>query len=174
MGLKFATKLHVKGPVAVGDSRIVVQQAQGLINCNQPNLQRRLTEYEDLKMHFAAVKLIHDKRLFNQAADYLTSKTLVLGESWVLDDTVEIVHLHLVSRILEKIMRPSEIPDTPATDVVRSDQVEIGTSISESLAAAAEALMVMMRSRAEADLEFRSPVGQSEYQDECWRRIKFH
>ncbi|OWY94412.1 LOW QUALITY PROTEIN: reverse transcriptase [Phytophthora megakarya] len=79
LGLKLAMKYDVKELVAVGDSRIVVQHAQGLINCNQPNLQRRLAEYEDLRKNFVSVKLIHVKREFNQAADYLTSKTLVLG-----------------------------------------------------------------------------------------------
>ncbi|OWY95138.1 hypothetical protein PHMEG_00034936 [Phytophthora megakarya] len=116
-------KYCVKELVAVSDSRIVVQQAQGLINCNQPNLQRRLAEYEVLR------KNLH---------------------SWELDDPDEIVHLRLVSRIPEKIMKPSEIPGTPMTDVVDSDQVEteVGspdtdTGIPESLTTAAEALMVM-------------------------------
>ncbi|OWZ05803.1 hypothetical protein PHMEG_00022039 [Phytophthora megakarya] len=173
------TMYDVKELVAVGDSRIVVQQAQGLINCNQPNLQRRLAEYEDLRKDFVSVKLIHVKREFNQAADYLTSKTLVLGESWELDDPDEIVHLRLVSRIPEKTMKPSEIPGTPVTDAVDSDQVKLevdspDAGIPESLATAAEALMVMTRSRAEADAGSRTPVDQSGYQDERWRRIKVH
>ncbi|OWY92984.1 LOW QUALITY PROTEIN: hypothetical protein PHMEG_00037778, partial [Phytophthora megakarya] len=160
----------------IGDSRIVVQQAQGLINCNQPNLQRRLAEYDDLRKNFVSVKLIHVKREFNQAADYLTSKTLVLGKSWELDDPDEIVH-HV--SIPEKIMKPSEIPSTPVTDAVRSDQVELGADssdagIPESLATAAEALMVMTMSRTEADAGSRTPVDQSGYQDERWGRIKVH
>ncbi|OWY95026.1 reverse transcriptase [Phytophthora megakarya] len=143
LGLKLAMQYDVKELVAVGDSQIVVQQAQGLINCNQPNLQRRLAEYEDLRKNFVSVKLIHVKREFNQAADYLTSKALVLGESWDLDVPDEIVHLRLVSRITEKIMKPSEVLSTPVTDAVRSDQVELGTcnskaEIPESLATAAE------------------------------------
>ncbi|OWZ07367.1 hypothetical protein PHMEG_00020249 [Phytophthora megakarya] len=145
-GVTLAMKYDVKELVAVGDSRIVVQQAQSLINCKQPNLQRRLAEYEDLRKNFMSVKLIHVKREFNQAADYLTSKSLVLGESWELDDPDEIVNLRLVSRIPEKIMKPSEIPSTPATDAVRSDQAELGADspdarIPESLATAAETLM---------------------------------
>ncbi|OWZ08690.1 reverse transcriptase [Phytophthora megakarya] len=147
LGLKLAMKNDVKELVAVGDSRIVVQQAQGLINCNQPNLQRRLAEYEDLRKNVVSVKLIHVKREFNQAADYLTSKTLVLGESWELDNPDEIVHLRLVSRIPEKVMKPSEIPSTSATDAVCSDQVRLGVDILDAgipvcLATATEALMV--------------------------------
>ncbi|OWZ02640.1 LOW QUALITY PROTEIN: hypothetical protein PHMEG_00025762, partial [Phytophthora megakarya] len=140
-----------------------------------PNLQRRLAEYEDLRKNFVSVKLIHVKREFNQAADYLTSKTLVLGESWELDDPDEIAYVS----IPEKIMKPSEIPGTPATDVVCSNQGELRTNsadagIPESLATAAEALMVMTRSRAEVDACSRTPVDQSGYQDERWRRIKVH
>ncbi|OWZ06661.1 reverse transcriptase [Phytophthora megakarya] len=126
LGLKLTMKCGVNELVVVGDFRIVVQQAQGLINCNQSNLQRRLAEYEDLIKSFVSVKLIHVKREFNQAADYLTSKTFVLGESWELDDPDEIVHLRFISRIPEKIMKPSENPGTPVTDVVRSDQAELG------------------------------------------------
>ncbi|OWY99602.1 hypothetical protein PHMEG_00029370 [Phytophthora megakarya] len=175
LGLKLAMKYDVKELVAVGDSRIVVQQAQGLINCNQPNLQRRSAEYEDLKKNFVSVKWIHVKREFNQ--DYLTSKTLVLGESWELDDPDEIVHLRLVSRIPERIMKPSEIPGTPVTDTVASNQVKLevdspDTGIPESLATAAEALMVMTRSRAEADGNPRNPVDQSGYQDELKKVLK--
>ncbi|OWY92188.1 hypothetical protein PHMEG_00038910 [Phytophthora megakarya] len=156
MGLKLAMKYDLKELEAVGDSRIIVQQAQGLINCNQPNLQRRLAEYEDLRKNFVLVRLVHVKREFNQAADYLTTKTLVLGKSWELEDPDgEIVHLWFVSRIPEKIMKSSEIPGTPVSDAVRSDQAEHGTCNSdagmpEALATAA-ALIVMTRSRAEAD-----------------------
>ncbi|OWY99359.1 hypothetical protein PHMEG_00029643 [Phytophthora megakarya] len=153
LGLKLAMKFDVKELVA-------------------PNLQRRLAEYEDLSKDIVSVRLIHVKREFNQAADYLTSKTLEL------DDPDEIVHLRLVSKIPEKIMKPSEIPGTHATDVVCPNQVELGTgnpgAIPESLAAAAEVLMVMTRPRAEADTGSWTLLGQSGYQDERWRRIKAH
>ncbi|OWZ02405.1 reverse transcriptase [Phytophthora megakarya] len=160
LGLEFTMKYDVKELVAVGDSRIVVQLIHGLINCNQPNLQRRLAEYEDLRKNFVSVKLIHVKREFNQAADYLTSKTLNPGSSMTLD---EIVHLRLVSRIPEKVTKPSEIPDIPVTDAARSDQVKLGVDspdagIPESLATAAEALMVMTRSRTETGVGSRTPV----------------
>ncbi|OWY95734.1 reverse transcriptase [Phytophthora megakarya] len=74
-------------------------------------------------------------------------------------------------------MKPSESSSTPATDAVCSDQAELGvddTGIPESLATAAEALMVMTRSCAEADARSRTPVDQSGYQNERWRRIKVH
>ncbi|OWZ10209.1 LOW QUALITY PROTEIN: hypothetical protein PHMEG_00016972 [Phytophthora megakarya] len=74
--LKGDFRKGIQDIVVVGDSRIVIQQVQGLINCNQPNLQRRLAECEALKKRFQTVRLVHMKREFNQAADYLTSKTL--------------------------------------------------------------------------------------------------
>ncbi|ETO85551.1 hypothetical protein F444_00788 [Phytophthora nicotianae P1976] len=43
-GLKLAREHDIQDLVVVGDSRIVIQQVQGLINCNQRNLQRRLAE----------------------------------------------------------------------------------------------------------------------------------
>ncbi|POM61479.1 reverse transcriptase [Phytophthora palmivora] len=79
-GLRMALEHGIRELVVVGDSRIAIQQAQGLIDCNQPNLQRRLAEFESLKTKFQTLKLVHVKREFNQAADYLTSKTLALGK----------------------------------------------------------------------------------------------
>ncbi|OWZ22321.1 hypothetical protein PHMEG_0002982 [Phytophthora megakarya] len=101
-GLKLALMFDAKELVVVGGSRIIVQQAQGLINCNQSNLQRRLAEYEGLRKNVVSMKLIHVKCEFNQAAGYLTSKTLVLVGSWELNVPDEIVHLRLVSRIPER------------------------------------------------------------------------
>ncbi|KAG6619905.1 reverse transcriptase [Phytophthora cinnamomi] len=88
-GLSLALEHGILDIVVVGDSRIAIQQAQGLLYCNQPNLQRKLAEYEVLKTWFKSVRLIHVKREFNQAADYLTSKTLALGESSNVEDTDE-------------------------------------------------------------------------------------
>ncbi|KAE9316774.1 hypothetical protein PR003_g18641 [Phytophthora rubi] len=80
-GLTLASERDIQDLVVVGDSRIVIQQVQGLINCNQPNLQRRLSEVGMLKEKFTSMRLAHIKREYNQAADYVTSKTLALGAS---------------------------------------------------------------------------------------------
>ncbi|OWZ07994.1 hypothetical protein PHMEG_00019534 [Phytophthora megakarya] len=53
----------------------------------------RLAECETLKKRFLTVRLVHMKREFNQPADYLTSKTLVQGESWTVQDDLEKRHL---------------------------------------------------------------------------------
>ncbi|POM61219.1 hypothetical protein PHPALM_29801, partial [Phytophthora palmivora] len=110
-GLTLAIEQGVQDIVVVGDSRIAIQQAQGLINCNQPNLQRKLAEYEVLKTKFKSVRLVHVKREFNQAADCLTSKTLALGESWKVEDADERTHLQLVSKIHERLVKPKLLPN---------------------------------------------------------------
>ncbi|EGZ22946.1 hypothetical protein PHYSODRAFT_433305, partial [Phytophthora sojae] len=105
-GLKRTSERGVEDLIAVGDSRIVIQQVQGLINGNQPNLKRRLVVYEVLRTKFKTVQLVHVKRLYNQAADYLTLKTLALGKSWQVEDAGERSHLQLVSRIPELVKKP--------------------------------------------------------------------
>ncbi|OWZ02027.1 LOW QUALITY PROTEIN: reverse transcriptase [Phytophthora megakarya] len=65
-GLAMALERGIQD-IVVGDSRIVIQQVQVLINCNQPNIQRRLAEYEALKKRFQTIRLVHMKREFNQA-----------------------------------------------------------------------------------------------------------
>ncbi|OWZ06988.1 hypothetical protein PHMEG_00020680 [Phytophthora megakarya] len=75
---------------------IVIQQAQGLIGCPQPNLQRRLAAYEALRLKFDSVRLAYIKRDYNQAAYYPTTKT------------DEQMHLKSVSRVPEKIMKIPE------------------------------------------------------------------
>ncbi|OWZ07057.1 reverse transcriptase [Phytophthora megakarya] len=114
-GLELAADRGFKDVVVVGDSRIVIQQAQGLIGCHQSNLQRRLAEYEALKVKFGSVRLVHVKRDYNQAADYLTMKTLALGKAWVVEDADELMHLKFVSRIPDKIMM------TPGTSERKDD-----------------------------------------------------
>ncbi|GMF49338.1 unnamed protein product [Phytophthora fragariaefolia] len=88
--------------------------AQGLINCNQPNLQWRLVENKTLKVKFKSVQLVHVKRDYNQAADYVTSKTLVLGESWQVEDAEELRYLEQVSQIPEKLTKSKASPNVPS------------------------------------------------------------
>ncbi|POM71380.1 Reverse transcriptase [Phytophthora palmivora] len=144
-GLTLAIERGVQDVVVVGDSRIAIQQAQGLINCNQPNLQRKLAEYEVLKTKFKSVRLVHVKRAFNQAAHYLTSKTLALGESWKVEDAGERKHLQLVSKIHEKLVKPKVLLSAG----IQKDDPQGVETLSE-------------------------PMGPLEYQAERWRRIKVH
>ncbi|GMF49721.1 unnamed protein product [Phytophthora fragariaefolia] len=57
-----------------------------------------------LKVKFKSVKLVHVKRDYNQAVDYLTSKTLAQGGSWQIEDAEELRHLKQMSKIPEKLM----------------------------------------------------------------------
>ncbi|OWZ10734.1 hypothetical protein PHMEG_00016366 [Phytophthora megakarya] len=91
----------------------VTQQAQGFIGCHQPNLERCLAEYEALKTKFASVRLVHVKRDYNQAADYLTTNTLALGKAWLVEDADELMHLKVVSRIPEKGDSPNDSVSDP-------------------------------------------------------------
>ncbi|POM69281.1 Hypothetical protein PHPALM_14449 [Phytophthora palmivora] len=117
-GLILESERGISEIVIVGDSRIVIQQAQGLINCNQPNLQQRVAEYAVLKEKFKSIQLVHVKRDYNQAADYLTSKTLALGEAWTVSDPAELMHLEQVSMIPERIMKPVEVPRKKTTEAL--------------------------------------------------------
>jgi ribonuclease HI len=59
--MAMASKRGVQDLIVVGDSRIFIQQVQGLINCNQPHLQVHLAEAEVLKNKSQQVRLIHLK-----------------------------------------------------------------------------------------------------------------
>eukprot|EP00644_Phytophthora_capsici_P015592 jgi/Phyca11/121435/e_gw1.44.53.1 len=145
-GLKMALRRGVQELVVVGDSRIAIQQVQGIINCNQPNSQRRLAEVESLTDKFRILRLVHVKRKYNQAADYLTSKTLVMGKSWQVEDADEFTHLRLVSKIHEKLMKPhaSENPNAQVSEIHESqnhtteEQAPGSTCATLSLAAKAK------------------------------------
>ncbi|GMG18152.1 unnamed protein product [Phytophthora fragariaefolia] len=176
-GLKMASDRGIENLVAVGDSRIVIQQVQGLINCNQPNLQRRLAEYEVIRTTFKTVQRVHVKRLYNQAADYVTSKTLALGKSWQVEDAQERLHLRLVSRIAEQVMKPSGTPNEAhvRARTVDADLDGVGPDFdSAPLTPAAKVLAVMTRARSRGEADSSEPMGHVEYQAERWRRIKVH
>ncbi|OWZ19003.1 reverse transcriptase [Phytophthora megakarya] len=184
-GIAMALEGGIQDIVVVGDSRIVIQQVQGLINCNQPNLQRRLVECETLKKRFQTIRLVHMKREFNQAADYLTSKTLVQGESWTVQDDLEKRHLEVVSKIRELFVKPSEGTNTRAHsgDPIQDSGEEDGDSGTRHgpgpecapLSSAARVMAVLTRSRAqEVDEGNVPPMGPLEFQAERWRRIKVH
>jgi len=181
-GLVLMSERYVQDLVVVGDSRIVIQQVQGLINCNQPNLQRRLAEYEALKVKFKSIRLVHVKRDYNQAADYLTSKTLVLGKSWQVEDADELKHLEQVSKTHEKLMKTDMSLDVPLEGVSGQDlpdatalDVQLPGVESAPLPVAARVMAaVVTRSRVREQDAQREPMNPVQYQAERWRRIKAH
>ncbi|KAG3078614.1 hypothetical protein PI124_g19857 [Phytophthora idaei] len=176
-GMSMALAQEVEELVVVGDSRIVFQQTQRLINYHQPNLQRRLAECESLKAKFKSLKLVHVKREFYQSADYLTSKTLSLGESWTVQDTDEQKHLEQGSSIPEKLIR------SPGVDSKRfsadTESVHRGVAESKSqgegtmsrvksapLPLAAKALVVVTRQGAPVNGQPDDPLDPRAYQAE--------
>ncbi|GMG16131.1 unnamed protein product [Phytophthora fragariaefolia] len=104
-GVQVALDRQVENLAVVGDSRIVIQQVQGLINCHQLNLQKHLAECKVQKEKFRTLQLMHVKRENNEA-DYLTSTALRLGKSWIVQEPEELLHLERVSKIAEKLMKP--------------------------------------------------------------------
>ncbi|KAE8967403.1 hypothetical protein PR001_g28113, partial [Phytophthora rubi] len=168
-GLTLASEREIQDLVVVGDSRIVIQQVQGLINCNQPNLQRRLSEVGILKERFTSMRLVHVKREYNQAADYLTSKTLALGTSWQTEDPEELKHLVQVSKIHEKLMKPLVIMDENTQDVSPQEDLPVETPNgirpgpeSVPLSTAARVMVAVTRSRAQEQPEQGEPMGPLE------------
>ncbi|ETP09476.1 hypothetical protein F441_14658, partial [Phytophthora nicotianae CJ01A1] len=147
-----------------------------------PNRQRRLAECEVLRKRFKTVRLVHVKRDFNQAADYLTSKTLALGESWMVQDDEEIRHLEVVSRIQEQRTKRPEVVQDAEVGVQKVNDEEVLTSdvpepdlgaCPESnilnpecapLLPAARVMAVLTRAAAQADAQGRPPMGPLEYQ----------
>ncbi|GMF15720.1 unnamed protein product [Phytophthora fragariaefolia] len=181
-GMEVMSERNIQDLVVVGDFRIVIQQVQGLINCNQPNLQRCLAEYETLKGKFKSVKLVHVKRDYNQAAYYLTSKTLAPRESWQVEDAEELRHLEQVSKIPEKSMTSEaslnvlvyeESGQSPPDGAILNDD-RPGPESAPLLTAARVMAAVVTRSRTLEEYDQREPMGPLEYQAELWRRIKGH
>ncbi|OWZ01254.1 hypothetical protein PHMEG_00027402 [Phytophthora megakarya] len=180
-GLTMALERGIQDIVVVGDSRIVIQQVQGLINCNQPNLQRRLAECETMKKRFQTVRLVHMKREFNQAADYLASKTLVQGESWTVQDDLEKRHLELVSKIRELLVPTPEftveIPYKTLVKKIAIQERDMVLALNVPLYLLLPESWQYSRDRELKKLmttRFRPFMGPLEFQAERWRRIKVH
>ncbi|OWZ17863.1 LOW QUALITY PROTEIN: hypothetical protein PHMEG_0008149 [Phytophthora megakarya] len=185
VGLTMTQTSGVRDLIAVGDSRIVIQQVQRLINCNQPNLQRRLANYETLKAKFDSVRLVHVKRDFNQAADYLTSKTLLLARSWSVQEDGERQHLERVSKIQEKLMKSAEghlVTDHSGFVVTQDEEgcpdnpgCPSGLDVMAApLSRAAKILVTVTRVSVRYQQASSEPFDPLNYQRERRRRIKVH
>ncbi|OWZ07311.1 hypothetical protein PHMEG_00020307 [Phytophthora megakarya] len=178
-GHEMAIEMRLQDLVAVGDSRIVIQQIQGLINCNQSHLRKHLANVELLKEKFGSLRLVNLKREYKQATDYLTTKTLILDESWDVTDTAEIAHLEHVSKIAEKLMKveDSELKYAvdPTSGETLSRDVEQPAAESAPLTKSARVFAAVRRSRSQAETDQRSrPMDPLEFQAERWRRIRVH
>ncbi|OWZ12680.1 hypothetical protein PHMEG_00014118 [Phytophthora megakarya] len=74
--MQLALDMKIQELVVVGDSRLAIQQLQGIIGCTQPHLLRLLKEAEGLQAKFKSLRLVHVKRDFNAAADYISKRVI--------------------------------------------------------------------------------------------------
>ncbi|GMF37982.1 unnamed protein product [Phytophthora fragariaefolia] len=117
----------------------------------KPKLQKHLAECE-VQKNLWTLRLVHVKWEYNQAADYLTSKTLTLGVPWTDQGPEERFHLERASTMAEKLIKPN--------DVLLEGNV--GDSQSAPLA----------EDVPPDDGEPRRSMTPLEYQTERWRRIR--
>ncbi|OWY94856.1 reverse transcriptase, partial [Phytophthora megakarya] len=115
------------------------------------------SQYGALREKFKSVRLVHVKREYNQSADYLTSKPLAAGESWIVTDPAEMTHLEYVSSIPEKLMKPVVVLDSEDPHRL-ANQLVFNQDPSPRLYQPRQS----------------DPMGPLEYQAERWRRIKAH
>ncbi|POM75570.1 LOW QUALITY PROTEIN: Hypothetical protein PHPALM_7315 [Phytophthora palmivora] len=152
-GLILVSERSISEIVVVGDSRIMIQQSQGLINCNLPISN---DDYPTLKEKFKSIQLVHVKRNYNQAADYLTSKTLALGEAWTISDPAELMHLEQVSMIPER--SDGDPVKEPPTEVTKD--VPTGAE-SAPLPAPVRVMAAITRSQHRQESDQQEPMGPS-------------
>ncbi|POM59751.1 LOW QUALITY PROTEIN: reverse transcriptase, partial [Phytophthora palmivora] len=125
---------------------------------------------------FNSVRLVHVKREFDQAADYLTSKALALGKSWVVEEDAEREHLEVVSRIREQLIKTSDEEAKSHSEMPKDSPnvVTMGVSGNVTLCGPeCEPFPQLLETRTREG-ESASPKGPLEYQAERWRRIKVH
>ncbi|OWY95461.1 hypothetical protein PHMEG_00034527 [Phytophthora megakarya] len=82
-----------------------IQQFQGVIGCTQPHLLRLLQEAEGLQAKFKSLRLVHVKRDFNAAADYISKRAIQEQSSLEVTDLGERKLLQGLNWIQEKLTR---------------------------------------------------------------------
>ncbi|TYZ67792.1 hypothetical protein PybrP1_012412 [[Pythium] brassicae (nom. inval.)] len=104
-GLDWVRSRGTTGLLVIGDSRLAIGQCQGTMRANKPHLEELLRQYHVLRTNFVHVQLIHVVREFNDAPDYLASKALRLGASFVVDvaDEVEVAQLLAFNRLPDHV-----------------------------------------------------------------------
>ncbi|OWY92743.1 LOW QUALITY PROTEIN: hypothetical protein PHMEG_00038126 [Phytophthora megakarya] len=103
--MQLALSAGIQELVVVGDSRLAIQQLQGVIGCTQPHLLRLLQEAEGLQAKFKSLRLVHVKRDFNAAADYISKRVIQEQSSLEVTDLEERKLLQSLNRIHEKLMK---------------------------------------------------------------------
>ncbi|OWZ01448.1 hypothetical protein PHMEG_00027161 [Phytophthora megakarya] len=75
-----------------------------------------LAQFERLRKEFKSICLVHVKRKYNAAVDYVTSKTAYPRNSVEITDTTELAQLKQMNRIPEKLMKQTTLEDTKSGD----------------------------------------------------------
>ncbi|OWZ22536.1 reverse transcriptase [Phytophthora megakarya] len=116
------------------------------------------------------------KREFNQ--DYLTSKALVEGESWIVQDDLEKQRLEVVSKICEQLVKPPKDADTRVRSgyPIQDSGKEDGDSGGTVLALRAPLYLLPPESwQYSRDRELKNSThGTARVSGKRWRRIKVH
>ncbi|OWZ16169.1 reverse transcriptase [Phytophthora megakarya] len=127
---------------------------------------------------FDSVKLVHVKRDFNQAADYLTSKTLLLGRSWRVQEDDE--RQHLKQEKLRKSLEPHPFEDHSGLEVIQNEGNRLDIpgcphvlgAMAAPLPYAAKILVAVTRASDRGRPASSEPLDPVEYQRVRWRGIK--
>ncbi|OWY90665.1 hypothetical protein PHMEG_00041112, partial [Phytophthora megakarya] len=112
-GMQLALNAGIQELVVVGDSRLAIKQLQGVIDCTQPHLLRLLQEAEGLQAKFKSLRLVHVKRDFNAAADYISKRVIQEQSSLEVTDLGERKLLQGLNRIHEKLMKDPSPREQP-------------------------------------------------------------
>ncbi|OWY99827.1 LOW QUALITY PROTEIN: hypothetical protein PHMEG_00029105 [Phytophthora megakarya] len=95
----------VKGMQLALNAGIQEPVLQGVIGCTQPHLLRLLQEAEGLQAKFKSLHLVHVKRDFNVADDYISKRVIQEQSSLEVTDLGEWKLLQGLNRIHEKLMK---------------------------------------------------------------------
>jgi ribonuclease HI len=75
LGFLWAVGLAIENDIQnveiIGDSKLVVMQAQGLWQCKVPRLQAYLAQFTEMKPELKSLKLTHVRRHLNLAGIYI-------------------------------------------------------------------------------------------------------
>jgi hypothetical protein len=101
--MDLAIRRGVKDVIICGDSRIVIQQLRGDIECRTPGLQVLRAEALSKLSQFNSAHLLHVARDFNGAADLITGKALQRNAGGEVD-VAEYDGMKLLNRLQEVLV----------------------------------------------------------------------
>ena len=103
-GLQRCKELGLKDLTVWGDSRIVLQQMMGNIQCRAPNLQPLQLQGMELQKEFSSIRFAHFKREYNGAADWLASEALANLEGREIFLTLDHTKLQLLNETMRSMV----------------------------------------------------------------------